>query len=99
MRDFLSEIFKSFTQKNQQTTHKRNYTAGKRDRLHNWNPAIRQTAEQTDRPYRELVKSRARDLERNSDITQAILSAFVRNVIGKGIHPQPKMQTVKISKN
>ena len=37
------------------------------------------------------MKSRARDLERNSDITQAILSAFVRNVIGKGIHPQPKI--------
>lgn len=47
-------------------------------RVHN------ESAELTDRNSRDVVRARARDLERNSDIAQAILYAYKRNVVGKG---------------
>ena len=47
-------------------------------RVHN------ESAETTDRMSRDVVRARARDLERNSDITQSILHAYKRNVVGKG---------------
>ena len=47
-------------------------------RIHN------ESAELTDRQSRDTVRARARDLERNSDIAQAILHAYKRNVVGKG---------------
>ena len=47
-------------------------------RVHN------ESAETTDRHSRDVVRARARDLERNSDIAQAILHAYKRNVVGKG---------------
>ena len=47
-------------------------------RVHN------ESAELTDRNSRDVVRARARDLERNSDIAQAILYAYTRNVVGKG---------------
>ena len=43
-----------------------------------------ESAETTDRYSRDVVRARARDLERNSDIAQAILHAYKRNVVGKG---------------
>lgn len=47
-------------------------------RVHN------ESAETTDRMSRDVVRARARDLERNSDITQSVLHAYKRNVVGKG---------------
>ena len=46
--------------------------------------AHNESAETTDRHSRDVVRARARDLERNSDIAQAILHAYKRNVVGKG---------------
>lgn len=47
-------------------------------RVHN------ESAELTDRSSRDVVRARARDLERNSDISQSLLYAYKRNVVGKG---------------
>lgn len=47
-------------------------------RVHN------ESAETTDRYSRDAVRARARDLERNSDILQAVILAYKRNVVGKG---------------
>ena len=47
-------------------------------RVHN------ESAEITDRNSRDVVRARARDLERNSDIAQAVIYAYKRNVVGKG---------------
>lgn len=47
-------------------------------RVHN------ESAEITDRHSRDVVRARARDLERNSDIAQSVLYAYKRNVVGKG---------------
>ena len=47
-------------------------------RVHN------ESAETTDQHSRDVIRARARDLERNSDIAQAILHAYKRNVVGKG---------------
>lgn len=43
-----------------------------------------ESAELTDRSSRDVVRARARDLERNSDISQSLLFAYKRNVVGKG---------------
>lgn len=53
-------------------------------RVHN------ESAEITDRMSRDVVRARARDLERNSDIAQAVLHAYRRNVVGKGYTLQAK---------
>lgn len=69
----------------------KNYDAGKNDRLNaGWTPIWNQSAEMTDKAYRGNVMARARDLERNSDIANGIISAFVRNVVGKGMTLQAK---------
>ena len=47
-------------------------------RVHN------ESAETTDRHSRDVVRARARDLERNSDIAQSVIYAYKRNVVGKG---------------
>lgn len=50
------------------------------------------SAEQVDGPYRAILRARARDLERNSDAAEAVIKALLRNVIGTGINPQPKIR-------
>jgi capsid protein len=63
---------------------RRNYDAGWGGRLNaNWR-TTNQSAELTDRYSRDVVRARARDLERNSDMMNSIISPFVRNVVGKG---------------
>ena len=60
------------------------YDAGELSRTNpDWR-VINQSAEFTDRYSRDLVRARARDLERNSDIMNAIMDAFVRNTVGGG---------------
>lgn len=63
---------------------KRNYDAAGHDRLNaNWR-AMNQSAEYTDRYSRDTVRARARDLERNSDIMNAVTGAYKRNIFGGG---------------
>lgn len=70
----------------------RNYDASKSDRLSgNWNP-MSGTAEQTDMPYRRKILFRARDLERNNDIAKSVISAFERNVVGRGYNLQARVK-------
>ncbi len=62
----------------------RHYDAGDDSRLNaNWR-AINTSAEHTDRYSRDTVRARARDLERNSDMLNGVMGAFVRNVVGGG---------------
>jgi len=67
------------------------YDAGNADRLNaGWVP-VNGTAEQTDRGQRDIIRARARDLERNSDIAEAIIGLIERNVVGTGIRVQAKV--------
>lgn len=77
----------------------RNYDAGDGSRLNaNWR-VTNQSAEHTDRYSREAVRARARDLERNSDIQNAVITAFKRNVVGGGYRLQAKTGNAKINKD
>jgi lambda family phage portal protein len=66
------------------------YDAGHYDRVNNNWQVFNESAETTDRYNRDTVRARARDLERNSDMMNAVVSAFKRNVIGGGYHLQAK---------
>ncbi len=62
----------------------RSYDAASGDRINAGWRVVNQSAELTDRPGRDIVRARSRDLERNSDIAQAVLHAYRRNVVGRG---------------
>lgn len=62
----------------------RNYDAGGYERLNAGWMAYNQSAEQTDRQNRDVIRARARDLERNSDMANSLIGAFKRNIIGHG---------------
>lgn len=57
------------------------------------------SAELTDRYSRDDVRARARDLERNSDIMNSLVSAFKRNIVGGGYHVQAKTMDQVLNKN
>ena len=59
---------------------KRGYDAGKFDRLNSRWFAVNEGAEQTDKNYRDILRARSRDLERNSDIMGALVSPWERNI-------------------
>ena len=61
-------------------------------RVHN------ESAEITDRMSRDVVRARARDLERNSDIAQSIIHAYKRNVVGKGYTLRAQTQDDELNK-
>lgn len=69
---------------------KRNYDAGRLDRLGGGWTTINATAEQTDVRYRDRLRARARDLERNNDIVEAIVAGIVRNSVGGGFKLQAR---------
>lgn len=70
----------------------RHYDSGGNDRLNSgWN-AVNATAQQTDHAQRDIIRARARDLERNSDIAEGIIGPLERNVVGTGIRVQAKVQ-------
>lgn len=69
----------------------RSYDAGSNDRLNGGWTQVNATAEQTDRYQRDTIRARGRDLERNSDIVESVISPFERNVIGTGIMAQAKV--------
>jgi lambda family phage portal protein len=71
------------------------YDAGDSGRLNSGWTAVNSTGEQANQAQREIIRARARDLERNSDIAEAIISSFERNVTGTGIIPQAKVKTEK----
>jgi len=62
----------------------RNYDAASFGRLNSGWRAHNESAEATDKHSRDVIRARARDLERNSDIAQSVLWAYRRNVVGKG---------------
>jgi len=69
-----------------------NYDGARVDRFGaSWNP-VQANAEQTDAPYRQLLRNRARDLERNSDIAESIVDSLVRNTVGTGIRLQARVE-------
>lgn len=74
------------------------YDAGDHSRLNaNW-AALIESAEMTDRCSRDTIRARARDLERNSDMLNGVLSAFVRNVVGQGFTLQAKTEDDTLNK-
>ena len=50
------------------------------------------TGEAANQAGRDVIRARARDLERNSDVMEAILGAMERNVVGTGFVLQAKFQ-------
>ena len=68
----------------------RNYDAGDYGRLNSHWRAINESAEYTDRGSRDIVRARARDLERNSDIANSVIGAYKRNVVGAGYNLQAR---------
>lgn len=66
----------------------KNYDAGSFDKSNkNWR-VMNESAEMTDRGSRDIIRARARDLERNSDMMNSVISAFKRNVVGGGYRMQ-----------
>ena len=63
---------------------RQSYDAAGRDRLNGGWRVYNEAAEFTDRVGRDVIRARARDLERNSDMAGGLISAFKRNVIGSG---------------
>lgn len=71
----------------------RSYDAAISDRLHGGWVAVNDAAENEQSGVRDSLRARARDLERNSDIIGAALSAFERNVVSTGIVVQPSVMS------
>jgi len=76
----------------------RHYDAGSYGRLNAAWVVQNDSAENTDGYSRDVVRARARDLERNSDVMNAILGAYKRNVIGRGFQLQAKTGTAVVNK-
>lgn len=70
----------------------RNYDGARVDRFGEGWTAINASAEQTDAPYRDRLRARARDLERNNDIAGGAVDIIVRNVVGTGIRLQARVR-------
>ena len=62
----------------------RSYDAASSSRINAGWRVVNESAELTDRYSRDVVRARARDLERNSDIAQSVVHAYKRNVVGRG---------------
>lgn len=70
---------------------RRSYDSGDNSRRNSgWN-VVDGNAEQTDSMQRDIIRARARDLERNSDIAESIIHAYERNVVGRGFKLQAKI--------
>lgn len=66
------------------------YEAGEMNRFtESWH-ALNGDDENMAAPERDIIKARARYLERNSDVANSLISGFLRNVIGTGIKPQAR---------
>ena len=56
----------------------------------NWFVPMGESYETTARNNRDLIRNRARDLERNSDMAKSVVHAFRRNVVGAGFRLQSR---------
>ncbi len=71
------------------------YAAGSRQRgKDGWTP-VNATGEQTNRAGRDLIRARARDLERNDDMYKTMILDLIRNVVGNGMVLQAKARDKK----
>lgn len=71
----------------------RNYDAARTDiQGENWYPSSA-SPEHTDAPHRDLVRARMRDLERNGDVMEGVISALLRNVVGRGFVLEAQVQS------
>lgn len=70
---------------------------GYRNTNTNWR-AVNRSAEQTDSYDRDIIRARARDLERNSDIMNSLISAYKRNVVGAGYSLQARTGDTELNK-
>lgn len=75
----------------------RNYDAGSNSRLNAGWRVFNESAEATDRWSRDVVRARARDLERNSDVMNSVLGAYKRNVVGLGLQLQPMTRSSRLN--
>nr|WP_325300190.1 phage portal protein [uncultured Dysosmobacter sp.] len=76
----------------------RNYDAGSNARLNaNWRVS-NASAEMTDRGYRDIIRARARDLERNSDLMASVTGPYKRNVVGRGFQLQAATKRSTLNK-
>ena len=73
------------------------YDAGGYGRLNRSWRAQNQSAEFEDRYDRDVIRARARDLERNSDMARSIIRAYRRNVVGRGFELQAKTGDEKLN--
>lgn len=81
----------------QQLEEMKSYDGANYGRLNaNWR-MTNQSAEMTDRFSRDTLRARARDLERNSDIMNGLISAYKRNVVGKGYTLQARTSKPKLN--
>ena len=69
----------------------RSYDAARHDRLNDGWLATNQRGVVQDRGDRDILRARARDQERNSDIVKSMLKAHVRGVVGSGFTIQAKI--------
>lgn len=76
----------------------RNYDAAGYGRHNNNWRVVNESGEETDRFSRDIVRARARDLERNSDIMNATVGAFTRNVYGRGFRLRAMTQDQDLNK-
>jgi lambda family phage portal protein len=75
----------------------RNYDVGDDSRLNaKWRVA-NSSGEFADRSSRDIVRARARDLERNSDMMNGVISAWVRNIIGRGRILQVQTEDIELN--
>jgi len=73
----------------------RQYDAGYRGGFNSdWKP-LSGTAEQMNSTERDILRIRARDIERNADANESIILAFIRHVVGTGIKLQAKIKNSK----
>jgi lambda family phage portal protein len=76
----------------------KSYDAGHGGRLNAGWRVTNASAEATDLYDRDIVRARARDLERNSDVMNSVLSAYKRNVVGSGFQLQAKTKKSNLNK-
>jgi lambda family phage portal protein len=69
----------------------RSYDAAGYDRLNDGWLATNQPGVTLDRAHRDILRARARDQERNSDMTKSMICAYVRGVVGRGFILQSKI--------
>lgn len=81
---YQREAYKTALAIRREAIKERSYDAGRYDRMNrNWD-AHNDSGEAIDRPYRDTVRARSRDLERNSDLMNANIHPWIRAVVGKG---------------